>query len=161
MLLANFLGAVARPEDVASIDAIINAIYESVSFTDGQGPDEQRLASLLARDTKLIELDKGEVVAVSLAGFVTRVRQRISEMGLQSFVERELCRRTEVYGGIAHVFSSYEGKRWEGEGERIKRGINSFQLYNDGHRWWVLGILWVDETSEDPIPSAYLPHVCM
>jgi hypothetical protein len=36
------------------------------------------------------------------------------------------------------------------------RGINSFQLLNDGKRWWVLTIYWQAETSETPLPKEYL-----
>jgi hypothetical protein len=36
------------------------------------------------------------------------------------------------------------------------RGINSFQLFNDGERWWVLSVYWQHETAEHPIPESYL-----
>lgn len=36
------------------------------------------------------------------------------------------------------------------------RGINSFQLMNDGKRWWVVTIFWEAETPENPIPEKYL-----
>jgi hypothetical protein len=37
------------------------------------------------------------------------------------------------------------------------RGINSIQLLNDGHRWWVVNIYWLQETPENQIPLEYLP----
>ena len=36
------------------------------------------------------------------------------------------------------------------------RGINSFQLLNDGKRWWVVTIFWLGETPDNPIPKQYL-----
>jgi hypothetical protein len=36
------------------------------------------------------------------------------------------------------------------------RGINSFQLLNDGKRWWVISIYWLAETPDNPIPAKYL-----
>jgi hypothetical protein len=36
------------------------------------------------------------------------------------------------------------------------RGINSFQLFHDGHRWWMLNIFWQQENLEKPIPEKYL-----
>ncbi|MCA9718341.1 MAG: hypothetical protein H6713_05575 [Myxococcales bacterium] len=144
---------------MASIDAIVRATYESVSFTTGAGPDEARLASLLTEDAKLIAVKPtGETVETHVAGFVARARERISQTGLMSFVERELFRRTEVYAGIAHVFSSYEGRTCQGDGELLVRGINSIQLRHDGARWWILSIVWTEEHQSNPIPAAYLPR---
>jgi hypothetical protein len=69
------------------------------------------------------------------------------------FHEVELARRVESYGTIAHVFSTYDGR--VGDGEHV-RGINSFQLFYDGNRWWVLTIAWSQESPEQPIPKSYL-----
>ena len=38
------------------------------------------------------------------------------------------------------------------------RGINSIQLMNDGERWWIINIFWMQESEEHPIPEAYLPQ---
>jgi hypothetical protein len=54
------------------------------------------------------------------------------------------------------VFSTYESKHKVDDKTPFARGINSFQLYNDGKRWWVLTIFWESETPENPIPQKYL-----
>jgi hypothetical protein len=41
--------------------------------------------------------------------------------------------------------------------EPFARGINSFQLMNDGSRWWVVSIYWQGEGASNPIPTKYLP----
>ena len=38
----------------------------------------------------------------------------------------------------------------------FSNGINSFQLMNDGKRWWVVNIYWQAETTDNPIPAKYL-----
>jgi hypothetical protein len=35
---ADSLHAIVRPDDVGSIDAVVRAVYEAVSFTDCRGP---------------------------------------------------------------------------------------------------------------------------
>jgi len=40
--------------------------------------------------------------------------------------------------------------------EPFARGINSFQLMNDGKRWWVLTIYWTSERPDLPIPERYI-----
>jgi hypothetical protein len=149
----------ASPEDVTSIDAIVRAVYESVSFTDGRGPDGVRLAGLCSPHARLSKVYHGGIDDMGVAEFVLRVQSRISSSGLTTFVERELFRRTEVFSGIAHVFTTYEARTAVDEGdELLYRGINSIQLRNDGRRWWILTILWTDERDDSPIPSAYLPR---
>lgn len=148
----------ARPEDVGSIDAIARAVYAAVSFTDGHGPDAERLASLCVPHARLMKVHANGVDDMSVPEFVERVRARIAEQHLTTFVERELFRRTEVFAGIAHVFTTYESRTDDGGGQLLYRGINSIQLRNDGRRWWILTILWTDERDDCPIPAAYLPR---
>ena len=148
-----------RPEDVGSIDAIIRALYEAVSFGDGEGPDGPRLASLCGPHARLSKIHPDGIDDMSAPEFVARVQRRIAETGLRSFSERELFRRTEVFSGIAHVFTTYASRTAATDGDALLyRGINSVQLRNDGRRWWILTILWTDEREGEPIPSAYLPR---
>jgi hypothetical protein len=56
------------------------------------------------------------------------------------FFERELARRTERFEYVAHAFSTYESLRNADDPEPFSRGINSFQLMNDGKRWWIAGM---------------------
>lgn len=71
------------------------------------------------------------------------------------FNERELSRREERFGNIAHVFSTYEART---ELEPIfLRGINTIQLMNDGKRWWIVSLMWQAETPDMPLPKAYVP----
>ncbi len=151
--------ALLRPEDVGSIDAIIQAVYEAVSFTAGEGPDGPRLASLCCPHGRLSKVQPDSIDDMSVPEFVARVQRRIAETGLRSFRERELFRRTEVFSGIAHVFTTYESRTADEDGdELLYRGINSIQLRHDGRRWWILTILWTDEREGSPIPPAYLPR---
>jgi hypothetical protein len=73
----------------------------------------------------------------------------------KGFRERELARRTEQFGHIAHVFSTYEGTI-EGE-EHPMRGINTLQLMNDGKRWWIVSLMWEGESPTLSLPAQYLP----
>lgn len=146
-------------EDVTSIDAIVNAVYAAVSFSEGRGPDEGRLRSLLVEGASLIKvLADGRCLHSDLDAYLRGIHDRVAGGELHGFEERELFRRTEVYGGIAQVFTTYEARLWTAAGERVVRGINSIQLRNDGRRWWVLTILWTDEGEGSPIPAAYLPR---
>ena len=73
----------------------------------------------------------------------------------EAFFERELSRKVEKFGHIAHVFSTYESVQTP-DGEPIDRGINSLQLFYDENRWWVMTIYWDRETDSQPLPDHYL-----
>ena len=67
-----------------------------------------------------------------------------------------MARRIDSYGNIAQVFSTYASFHKADDKKSFQRGINSFQLLNDGKRWWVMTIYWQGETTENPIPKKYL-----
>lgn len=76
-------------------------------------------------------------------------------MQSRGFFETEIAREIEVYGSIAHVFSSYE-TRFEADGEVFQRGINSISLVRtDAGEWKVYQILWQGETDDNPLPERF------
>ncbi len=71
------------------------------------------------------------------------------------FFETEIGRRSEAFGNIIHVFSTYQSKRAPDQ-EPFSRGINSIQLIDDGERFWIVTIMWDSERQENAIPAKYL-----
>lgn len=149
----------ANPADVASIDSIMKAVYDVISGEAGQARDWDRFRTLFHKDARLIPSGKNQKTGVTGANaltpedYIKRVEPVFAKDG---FFEREKARRVEQYGNIAHVFSTYESFRKADEKTPFMRGINSFQLLNDGKRWWVVTIFWLGETPENPIPKQYL-----
>jgi hypothetical protein len=148
----------ADPKDVGSADAIVAAVYDVISGPAGEERDWDRMRSLFLPEARLIPSyanDSGEIGIqfLSVNDWIDRATEWFAN---NPFYEAEIHRVAERYGHIAHVFSTYESKR-EASGEPFARGINSFQLLYDGHRWWVVNIYWQGETPEEPIPATYLP----
>jgi hypothetical protein len=71
------------------------------------------------------------------------------------FYENEISRKTENFGAVYHVWSTYQTKH-EINGPVISRGINSIQLYFDGTRFWIISWVFDSESKEQPIPEKYL-----
>jgi hypothetical protein len=149
----------ARPADVASPDAIIAAAYDVISGAKGEARDWSRFRSLFLPGARLIPTmpkDSGpgfSATVMTTEEFVTRASAHFDKEG---FYERGIARRLEQYGDIAQAFSTYESRHAPGEAP-FARGINSFQLFFDGWRWWVVTIYWWAETPETPISKEYLP----
>ena len=135
----------------------MKAVYDVISGDAGKARDWDRFRTLFHKDARMIPSGKNAKTGVTGANaltpedYIKRVEPVFAKDG---FFEREKARRVEQYGNIAHVFSTYESFRKSDEKTPFMRGINSFQLLNDGKRWWVVTIFWLGETPENPIPSS-------
>lgn len=147
---------VARPSDVASMDAIIEAVYDVISGPKGQERDWNRMRSLFAPGARLISARTGKdgVTSAHVMSMDDYIRLGDPLLKKDGFFEREAHRTEDRFGNIAQVFSTYES-RHEKDGKPFQRGINSFQLLFDGKRWWVVTIYWQGERPELPIPKQY------
>ena len=145
-------GVAARPADVASIDAIVAALYDVISGPAGEKRDWNRMRSLFSAGGRLMPLGPRGLRVGGVEDYIRVSGPLLEERG---FFEREIGREVEEYGGIAHVFSAYEARNAT-EGPVIMRGINSIQLARHGGRWWVVSVMWQPETADNPIPAPYL-----
>jgi len=151
----------ANPADVGSIEAIIAAAYDVISGPAGKKRDWKRERSLFISGARLIPtaVDAGRN-DVDLAPQVLDVDAYIARVeryfGTTGFYEKEVVRRVEQFGQIAHVWSTYESRHDPNDAEPFMRGINSIQLFNDRSRWWILSIYWQHETPQHAIPQKYL-----
>ena len=149
----------ADSADVASVDAIIAAVYDVISGPAGRKRDWDRFRSLYIEGARLIPTGRNRQTGESGHGLLT-VEDYISRAAPQledgGFFEVEIARRTERYGSVVHVFSTYESRRNADDAEPFMRGINSFQLLYQKGRWWVVTIFWQPEYPDLPIPEMYL-----
>jgi hypothetical protein len=149
----------AKAEDVGSIDAILAATYDVISGPAGHKRDWDRFRSLFYPGARLIPTGKRPSDTVVTSRVISPdqyVERSSSFLEKQGFFERSIANHVDRYGNIAQVFSTYESRHNATDAEPFQRGINSFQLMNDGKRWWILTIMWQGETPDNPIPAEYL-----
>jgi hypothetical protein len=148
----------AKSTDVASPDAILAAVYDVISGPAAQERDWDRFRSLFYPGAQLIPTKpkkEGGLSAtfVTPEGYIDRAGPYFKKNG---FFEREIGRRTERWGNIMQVFSTYESRHDPKDPAPFARGINSFQLFFDGTRWWIMTIYWAEETPQTPLPPEFL-----
>jgi len=148
----------AAAADVNSVDGIVAALYDVISGSAGQSRNWDRMRTLFIPEARLIPTGKrpdgtGARRVLSVEDYVNTSGPSLEKNG---FFEIEIGRKMEQFGGVVHVFSTYESKRALSEEKPFMRGINSIQLWNDGKRWWIVNIFWQSETPEFPIPEKYL-----
>lgn len=148
----------ANPADVGSIDAILTAVYDVISGPASKKREWDRMRSLFIPGARLIPTGPrpGGIYGsrvLTVEDYVTRASVLFEKEG---FFEKEIARRTESFGQIAHVFSTYEARHSPDDAKPFMRGINSVQLMNDGKRWWIVTIFWQAEDEKNPLPEKYL-----
>lgn len=143
---------VADPNDVSSIDAIIKAFYDKVSGEAGP-KNLTRYRSLYINNAQFV-MDIGD------KHIVKSVEDRLGDPSYavrkESFYESEIRRDVRHFGNIAIVFSTYEIRRNKDDEKPVSRGINNFQLLNDGKRWWIVSLFWQRENDKFQLPEKYL-----
>jgi hypothetical protein len=156
----------SRPSDAdgVSVDAIVAALYASVSHDEAAAPNWDRMRAMFLPVGMLIppKNPKSDMFTVlDVDGFEQRVKEYTAAARQKaeptSFFEREVARRADCFGNVCQVFSTYESRRAPSDEKPFVRGINSIQLVNDGHRWWIASVAWDTERADNAIPAQYLP----
>jgi hypothetical protein len=139
------------------MDSIIAALYDVISGPAGKR-DWDRMRSLFVPGARLIPT--GPRPTGGYGARVGDVEDFISRsapfLESQGFFEKEIARKTDTFGNIAHVFSTYESKHKADDPKPFARGINSIHLMNDGKRWWIVTVFWQGEDEKNPLPEKYL-----
>ena len=146
------------PKDVSSIQAIVRASYETISGPKGKPREWDRMRSLFLPGSRQMRTGpvEGRIAykMMSTEDFIDSTNDWLVDSG---FFETEIHQIVEEFGSVAHVFSTYESRHNADDPAPYMRGINSFQLFHDGRRWWIVSIIWRHESPDLPIPAKYLP----
>ncbi|WIY70298.1 hypothetical protein KB221_04525 [Aquidulcibacter paucihalophilus] len=149
----------AAPADVATPEAIVAALYNVISGDQGVARDWDRFRALFHPTARLMPSGLnaqgvGVVRSVTPDEYIALAEPVLVGQG---FHEREITRRSERFGRIVHVWTTYESLHTLSDPQPFARGINSIQLFHDGSRWWILSVYWQGESPSEPIPADYLP----
>lgn len=145
-----------RPQDVSSPEAIVRASFEVESGPVGVARDwarEQTLydpAGLFVAAGRDPETGALEPRRRTFQEYVDMMDAYSVQTG---FVDKPLGCVTARRKYVATVTCGYEAR----EGAKvIERGVDMFQLYSDGKRWWILSVVWDKEEPGNPIPAELL-----
>lgn len=151
------------PADAVSPDAIVAALYASVTHVPDAMPDFERMRTIFLPVGMLIPPKKPSediFTTLDVDQFADRFKKanatRKEKGEPTGFVERELSRRTDCFGNVCQIFSTYESKNAASDEKPFQRGINSIQIVKDGRRWWIASVIWDVERTDNPIPAQYL-----
>ncbi|MGC6431583.1 MAG: hypothetical protein ACON5F_11120 [Jejuia sp.] len=144
---------------VLTLDKTIKTLYKVISAEKNEERNWNQFKFLFYPNAKLIPtgLNQDYVYKAKYLTLQEYINSSQKWLKMNGFIEKEVSRKVNAFGNIAHVFSTYECYHSKDEKEPFMRGINSIQLINDEDRWWIVNIYWAQETEEHPIPKKYLP----
>lgn len=143
----------------AGLDIFMQELYASISGPAGLRRDPDRFRNLFVKDMgRLAAVGRDPKTGEFHVHLITPedyIQKSFPYLEKNGFFESEVARRTERFGSIMQVWSTYESRHALGE-QPFQRGINGLQLVNDGTGWKILSIFWEGERPDNPIPEQYL-----
>jgi len=131
----------ASPSDLAAIERIMTALYESISGKDDSERDWDLSKSLFHHEAR-----------VSPNAFEDRVRAVMTEDDFQAdarpriapraFFEWEVDRDIAITGEVASVRSHYQAAETPRGTPIIKEGVNHLILVKENGHWSIMAIAW-------------------
>jgi hypothetical protein len=138
-------GEGASAEVVLELGELVAEFFRSVSFAAGQRPSYDRLRPLFIDEGLLIKnsLDTPDVASVE--EFVVS-RQGLVDAGeLTEFEEIESAEITNVFGRVAHRFSTYQKCGVQGGVAFQAKGMITTQFILTPDGWRMTSMAWDDE----------------
>ncbi len=127
--------------DLAAIERIMAALYQSISGTNDSERDWELSKSLFHPDAR-----------VSPNAFEDRVRGVMTEDEFQAdarpriapraFFEWEVDRDVNITGEVASIRSHYQAAETPRGSPIIKEGVNHLILIKEDGRWQIMAIAW-------------------
>lgn len=134
--------------DETAIGALMTSFLRAVSFKAGDQPRYGELPALFGPHARLIRTS-GPAPEISTLDEFVRTRQSAVDAGeLTSFEEVELTQTTEMFGNVAHRFSSYAKRGTTKHGSIDVHGAISTQFIRTEAGWRISSMAWDDERDE-------------
>ncbi|WP_158790357.1 hypothetical protein [Granulicella sp. L60] len=149
----------ARPADVASPEALLAALHDSVSGP--QGPvDWDRFRSLFLPSARLgsTRTDVNGVTRITSSTVEELISSGAAEREKVPWYEEILVKHLERFDHIAVAFYSHDD-RSSLQGPPIQQSVNVCVMLYDGSRWWIQSASWEAVPKFRSLPPELDPRV--
>jgi hypothetical protein len=139
----------------AALDALIRRFFAAVSFVAGERPGYDALHGLFIDGGTLIRNSGAAPEVTTVAEFIAPRQRSVDEGQLSAFHEAEVAQITEVFGNVAHRFSTYTKAGVLNEVPFTGRGMISTQFVRTPDGWRISSMAWDDERPGLSVPERY------
>lgn len=156
LTLGSLLGApstATTPADGSSPETLLAALNATISGPAGHR-DWTRFRALWLPGARIqfARVDRHGKVTISTLSPEDYIRQDDPYFAAHAFYETTLVQRTERYGNIAQIWTSF-ALRHTPTGPATQRGVETCQFLFDGQRWWLANLLDQPELATQPLPA--------
>jgi len=144
-------------QDKKAIDACIQKFYRILSYKNNKLDKVDSLPDLFEPDGTLTATFGAKPLLWTATQFVAFIKNGAAQ-GARDRSETELWERTDIFGNMAHRFSTYNLKMTVGVKPEERRGINSFQLVKINGAWVIHSLVWDRERDNLKLPKVYGGH---
>ena len=142
--------------DLATVDAVILALYESTQHTREKPQDWERFRPLFVPNAVLVQATSLSAFEYNIESFIEEARYFRDRDPAEESYETEVARETHHLADVAHVFSVYVFGP-DAERTQPKRYTNSFHLvkteeyqqhgtsFHRSTKWQITSWLWTAE----------------
>jgi hypothetical protein len=142
-------------DDQAELDELMSRFLRAVSFREGDRPAYGELSDLFVDGARLIKNSSATPEISTVDAFIGSRQASVDSGALTWFQEVELAQISEIFGNVAHRFSTY-GKRGSMDGAAIDvRGAISTQFIRTPDGWRMSSMAWDDERQNLLLPPRY------
>jgi hypothetical protein len=153
--LARTIRSMTDADVTAELGRLTARFFAAVSFPAGGRPDYAQLRDLFIPAGTLIR-NSGDEPEISSVDQFVGTRQKLVDSGaLTEFEETESAAVTEVFGRVAHRFSTYAKRGVQGGAAFEGRGVISTQFIQTPGGWRMTSMAWDDERPGLTIPERY------
>ena len=145
-----------QQNDLKLINDLTAELYKSICFEVGGYPPVEKIKELYIPTANMIRNDDASPEIMTVDNFIKSYTERVSDGTIQSFYEGEISNITEIFGTIAHRFSTYKKILDLTNPESFSIGINSIQYIKIGNNWKISSIVWNNQNHTNKIPDKYL-----
>jgi hypothetical protein len=139
------------------LDHLIATFFQAVSFEQGGSPAYHQLYDLFLDNGLLIKNSSAVPEITTVSQFIEPRTQLVASGQLTAFNEVELTAITEMFGNVAHRFSTYAKTGVQNGNSFAARGMISTQFVMTPSGWKISAMAWDDERPGLTIPERYVP----
>ena len=139
----------------SNLDILTATFFRAVSFKHGEMPHYDEVYNLFITEGLLIKNSMDTPEISSISQFIESRRKLVVSGQLSSFTEFEQSEITEIFGNVAHRFSTYEKSGTLNGAMFNTKGIISTQFIMTPLGWKMSAMAWDDERPGLTIPIKY------
>jgi hypothetical protein len=127
----------SQQDEEKEVGKTIERLFGMLSFSDSSSARIDSLPSVFTSDGRLIANFGRKPIVYTVSEYIEGLHRSLRSGQLHSSNERELLRKVDVFGKIAHVLSTYELTMAGRDGTIVRRGLNSIQLLKQDGKWLI------------------------